>query len=146
MTPEQRAERLFDRVMALAERGKSDSVQFFAPMAMQAYAMLPALDIDQRYDLGRIAIVAGEEETARAQADTILRTQPKHLLGLLLAADASALRRDARAEQSFIDRFLAAVPAERATQRREYQAHAKDIDARLAAVRARPSRTPNSNP
>ena len=146
MTPEQRAERLFDRVMALAERGRSDSVQFFAPMAMQAYAMLGTLDPDQRYDLGRIAIVAGEEETARAQADTILATQPKHLLGLLLAADAASLRRDPRAEQSFIDRFLAAVPAERATQRREYQAHANDIDSRLAAVRARSARTPNSNP
>ena len=146
MTPEQRAGRLYDRVMALAERGRSDSVQFFAPMAMQAYAMIGALDADQRYDLGRIAIVAGEEETARAQADTILATQPKHLLGLLLAADAASLRGDTRAEQSFIDRFLAAVPAERAIQRREYQLHANDIDTRLAAPRARSSRPPNSNP
>jgi len=146
MTPEQRAGRLYDRVMALAERGQSDSVQFFAPMAMQAYAMIGALDADQRYDLGRIAIVAGEEETARAQADTILATQPKHLLGLLLAADAASLRRDTRAEQSFIDRFLAAVPGERATPRREYQLHANDIDSRLAAPRVRSSRAPNSNP
>ena len=76
--------------MALNERGRVDSVRFFAPMAMQAYSMLGRLNADQRYDLGRIAAVAGEEQIAKAQSDSILASQPQHLLGLLLAADAAS--------------------------------------------------------
>src|SRR5690349_19984097 len=33
MSPEERAHRLFNHVMTLAEAGKNDSVQFFLPMA-----------------------------------------------------------------------------------------------------------------
>ena len=36
MTPRERADRLFDRIMRLDTEGKKDSVQFFAPMAISA--------------------------------------------------------------------------------------------------------------
>ncbi|HEY2374853.1 MAG TPA: zinc ribbon domain-containing protein [Gemmatimonadaceae bacterium] len=137
MSPEERAERLYDRVMSLNERGRTDSVRFFAPMAMQAYIMLGQLNADQRYDLGRIAAVSGDQETARAQADSILTTQPKHLLGLLLAADAAGLRGDKAAQDAYLRRFVAAEPAERPKQLPEYQQHVAEIDARLAKIRAR---------
>jgi hypothetical protein len=137
MTPEERAERLYDRVMSLSERGKQDSVRFFAPMAMQAYTMLGALSADQRYDLGRIAAVSGEEPTAKAQADTILARQPHHLLGLLLAADAARLRGDRTAERDYLRRFTADAPAERAKQLPEYVQHVNEIESRLAQTRAR---------
>src|SRR3989454_391408 len=52
MSPEEQARRLFDRVVGLAERGAQDSVRFFLPMALGAYAQLPALDLDARYDIG----------------------------------------------------------------------------------------------
>jgi hypothetical protein len=139
MTPQERAERLYDRIMSLAERGRGDSVRFFAPMAIQAYTMLGALNADQRYDLGRIAIVAGEEPLARAQADTILQRQPTHLLGLLLASDAARLRREPRAEREYVRRFVAAAPTERAKQLDEYVQHVNEIDARLAQSRVRSS-------
>jgi len=132
MTPEERAERLYDRVMSLNERGRADSVRFFAPMAMQAYTMLGALNADQHYDLGRIAAVSGDEAVARAQADTILASQPQHLLGLMLAADAARMRGDSKAEGSYIRRFASAAPAERAKQLPEYQLHTAEIDARVA--------------
>jgi Double zinc ribbon len=132
MTPEERAERLYDRVMSLNERGRTDSVRFFAPMAMQAYVMLGALNADQRYDLGRIAAVSGDEGVARAEADSILASQPQHLLGLMLAADAARLRGDSKTEGTYLRRFTAAVPAERAKQLPEYQLHAAEIDARVA--------------
>ena len=135
MTPEERAERLYDRVMALNERGRADSVRFFAPMAMQAYTMLGPLNADQRYDLGRIAIVSGDVPTAKAQADSILSTQPQHLLGLLLAADVARARADQAAATAFLRRFVAAEPAERAKQLPEYQQHVAEIDARLAKSR-----------
>lgn len=137
MTPQERAERLYDRVMALNERGRGDSVRFFAPMAMQAYSMLGALNADQRYDLGRIAAVSGEEGIARAEADTILATQPQHLLGLLLAADAARLRGDRSAEANYMRRFTSAAPAEQAKQLPEYQQHVAEIDSRLARSSSR---------
>ena len=97
MTPAERAERLYDRIMSAAERGRTDSVRFFLPMAMQAYENLGPLSIDQRYDVGRLAEVGGDARVAAAQADTILRAQSKHLLGLLLASKAARLRGDTAA-------------------------------------------------
>src|SRR5437773_1005834 len=52
MSPEERATRLYSRVMLLHTQGKADSAEFFLPMALQAYAMLPALDVDARYHIG----------------------------------------------------------------------------------------------
>lgn len=135
MSPEERAERLYDRVMALNERGRADSVRFFAPMAMQAYRMLGQLNADQRYDLGRIAAVSGDQETAKAEADSILSTQPQHLLGLLLASDAAELRGDKTGQNAYLRRFAAAAPAERTKPLPEYQQHVAEIDARLAKIR-----------
>src|SRR5213078_1418460 len=43
MSPEERANRLFNRVMILAEAGREDSVRFFLPMALGAYSQLPTL-------------------------------------------------------------------------------------------------------
>ena len=137
MSPEERAERLYGRVMSLNERGKSDSVQFFAPMAMQAYVMLGSLNAEQRYDLGKIAAVAGATEVAKAQADTILATQPQHLLGLMLAADVAAQSGDRAATTAYARRFVAAAPSERARQLPEYRQHVAEIDARLARASAR---------
>jgi uncharacterized protein HemY len=106
-------------------------------MAMQAYAMLGALSAEQRYDLGRIAAVAGDEAVARAEADTILGAQPRHLLGLMLAADAAHLRGDRFAEAAYLRRFVAAEPSERAKQLPEYQQHVTEIDARRGRSGAR---------
>ena len=137
MSPEERAERLYDRVMALNERGRADSVRFFAPMAMQAYAMLGRLNADQRYDLGRIAAVSGDARVAKAQSDSILASDPQHLLGLLLAADASRLRGDRVGENTYLRRFVIAEPSERTKQLPEYLQHVTEIDARLAQARSR---------
>jgi hypothetical protein len=132
MSPRDIADRLFDRIMRLSAEGKPDSVGFFAEMALQNYGQMgTALDADLRYDMGRVAEVAGREEIARAQADTILRQQPNHLLGLVLAGKAALMRGDAAAIASFNKRLAAAAPAERAKNLDEYQRHAADIDAAL---------------
>lgn len=136
MTPEERADRLFDRVMRLAESGRVDSVQIFAPMAITAYEMLGNLTSDQRYDLGRIAQVAGDAQVAKAQADTILASNPNHLLGLVLAASAARMNRDAAKERQYLTRLAAAAPAERAKALPEYGMHANDIDAALKLAAA----------
>jgi hypothetical protein len=131
MSPRDIADRLFDRIMRLSGEGKPDSVSFFADMALQNYAQMPSLDADLRYDMGRVAEVAGREEIARAQADTILKAQPNHLLGLVLASKAALMRGDAAAVASFNKRLAAAAPAERAKNLEEYQRHSADIDTAL---------------
>jgi hypothetical protein len=137
MSPEERATRLHDRVMSLAERGRTDSLQFFAPMAIGAYQRLDSLTLDHRYDLGSIAIVAGEEELARAQADTILSRSPNHLLGLMLAMRAARAAGDTPRAQSLERRLVAVAAAERARQLPEYRMHEREIDAALAAAGSR---------
>jgi double zinc ribbon protein len=135
MSPEEQAVRLHDRVMALAERGRIDSVQFFAPMAIGAYQRLDSLTPDHRYDLGSIAVVAGDQELARAQADTILARNPNHLLGLMLAIRAARAAGDGPRAQTLARRFAAVAPTERTKQLSEYRMHDREIDAALAAAR-----------
>jgi hypothetical protein len=135
LTPRQRADRLFDRIMQLHERGRTDSVQFFAQMAIPAYRMVQPLDLDARYDMGRIAEVAGLTDFARAQADTILRAAPNHLLGLVLAIRAARLSGNEAAAGAFERRLIAAEPAERRRDLAEYTRHRADIDAALEVAR-----------
>lgn len=135
LSNEERADRLFNRVMLLSGEGKADSVRFFAPMAISAYQMIGALNADQRYDLGRIAEVSGALPLARAQADSILREQPSHLLGLVLAARVAALERDAAELRRIESRLLAAERSELARGLPEYQRHEADIMSALAQAR-----------
>lgn len=135
LSPEERADRLFNRVMQLAAEGKADSVRFFAPMAISAYQMIDPLNADQRYDLGRIAEVAGALPLARAQADTILAGQPSHLLGLVLAARVAALQRDDDALRRAEAGLLSVERAELARGLPEYQRHEADIMSALAQAR-----------
>ncbi|GJG86797.1 hypothetical protein tb265_19780 [Gemmatimonadetes bacterium T265] len=140
MTPRDIADRLFDRVMRLSGEGKIDSAQFFATMALQNYGRMPQagvpLDNDLRYDMGRIAEVAGRGEVAAAQADTILRNNPTHLLGLVLAIKGAALQGDRARLADAQRRLIAAAPAERAKNLEEYQRHGNDIDAALKLATA----------
>lgn len=135
LSPEERADRLFNRVMLLSAEGKADSVRFFAPMAISAYQMIGALNADQRYDLGRIAEVSGALPLARAQADSILQEQPSHLLGLVLAARVAALERDEAELRRIESRLLAVERAELARGLPEYQRHEADIMSALAQAR-----------
>ena len=127
LSPQERADRLYNRVMLLASQGKVDSVLFFAPMALTAYQMLSPLNADQRYDMGRIGEVAGALPLAKAQADTILMQNPNHLLGLILEARLATLAGDTTQVHSFERRLMAAEKTELAKKRAEYSRHQDDI-------------------
>ena len=139
MSPEERASRLFNRVMSYSEQGKLDSARFFAPMAVQAYAMIGPPDAHTHYDIGEIYAAIGDAGAASAEADTILATQPNHLLGLALAARAADARGDAAAAAKFRRRIAAAAPAERQKGLKEYTEHARDID---DALKKQPASAP----
>lgn len=128
MSPRERASRLHDRVMRYVEEGKMDSASFFAPMALSSFSMLgDALDAHARYDYGRIAQETGDLTLAAAQADTILRASPTHLLGLALAANTATKAGNTTAASQFWQRFRDARSAEMAKNLEEYQAHANDV-------------------
>jgi hypothetical protein len=137
LTPLERAERLYERMMGAAQRGRTDSARFFLPMAVQSYEALAPLTIDQRYDLGRLGEVAGDATLASAQADTILRQQPQHLLGLVLLYRAARLRGDDAEASRALDRLAAVADRERSRQLPEYLLREADIDSALTAAKRR---------
>jgi hypothetical protein len=138
MTPQERASRLFDRIMRLSEEGKRDSVALFASMAIPVYESLGPLDLDARYDLGRIAQVSGQLDLAQAQADSILLIAPDHLLGLILATAVADARGNQPQRAALERRLVAAEAGQLAKDLPEYTRHRADIDAALATARRRP--------
>lgn len=137
MSPEERADRLFNRVMRLSSEGKADSAAFFAPMAVGALEAVTPLTAHGRYDIGLVSLATGDVSRAAAQADTILAQRPTHLLGLVLAARVADVRGDAAASASFRQRLLAAEPAERGSALPEYNDHNADILDAVAVARSR---------
>ena len=136
LSPEQRAERLYDRIMTEHEAGREDAVRSFLPMARAAYEMIGPLNLDQRYDLGRLGEVGGDTALARAQADTILNARPTHLLGLILAARVARMEGSEPRARALDARLLAAEPAERSAALPEYLLHRNDIDTAVSAARS----------
>jgi Double zinc ribbon len=138
MTPRQAADMLYNKIMTLHEAGQNDSVTFFAPMALQAYANLgPDLDADARLHVGLIELATGATGPAAAQGDSILRQTPTHLFGFLLRADAAEAEGNTAAARRAYQGFLKNYDAEMAKQRPEYAEHAQILqDARTRAERA----------
>jgi hypothetical protein len=135
MTPAEQAIRLHDRIMQWKAAGRQDSVNLFAPMGMAAFERLGNLDDDSRYDLGMLGWASENSSVAKAQADTILQKNPRHLLGLILAARAAKMENREADERRYDQRLLAAEPEERATARDEYLIHESDINIALEEAR-----------
>jgi hypothetical protein len=138
MSPDERATRLFNRVMRLDEEGKSDSVAFFLPMALQTYAMLPGQDPDSRYHVGLLELAGDNAAGALAQADSIHQMSPAHLFAFLLRARVAKRRQDTAALRKAYADFRRYERDERARARPEYQDHASQLDAFGREAAARP--------
>lgn len=136
MSPRERADRLYDRVMRLASEGKTDSASFFATMAAQAYELLGPLDNDLKYDYGRMSEMAGNLDEAQKQSAAILASNPDHLLGLILAARVAQLKNDEATRARHFKRLLAVEKTEQAKSIEEYQRHKGDIDAAIEEAKS----------
>ncbi len=135
MTPRERADRLFDRIVRAAEAGDTAQVTQFQPMALSAYAMLGQQDSDSRYHVGLIHSLAGNFAAARAQLDSLRTVEPDHLLGAMLAFTIAELTEDADGREQAYRAFVKAYDAEIASQRAEYLAHGPAIQSFLTAAR-----------
>jgi len=142
MSPEERANRLFNRVMILAEAGKQDSVRFFLPMALGAYNQLPALDADARYHIGLLQLAGGDVAAALAQADTMQRSNPTHLFIYVLRAHAYQQQGNSAQERRAYADFLRNEQAEMAKNRPEYADHSDaltNFKTEASRISARPA-------
>jgi len=138
MTPREAADRLYNRIMTANEAGDTAQVNFFAPMALQAYANLGGdLDADARLHLGLVQLAIGATVAAAAEGDTILQKAPNHLFGWLLKARAAEAQGDAARAKRAYESFMKNYDAEMAKKRPEYQEHAQMLqDTRNRAQRA----------
>jgi len=123
MSPRERFDRLFNRVMSAAERGDSATVLGFTPMALGAYSQLDSVDADARYHAAVLHTQVGEFNAARALADSILASQPGHLFGYLVRGAVAQLQNDDRVRRQAYRDFLAHYDAEMAAGRPEYNEH-----------------------
>lgn len=117
------ADRLFNRIMMAAEQGNEAEVAQFMPMALQAYGMVDDLDADGTYHLALLHLTAGTHEQALEAARRLLDDDPSHLLGLAVAAEASAALGDPAAADDYWQRYLDAYGAEAGKPLPEYVDH-----------------------
>jgi hypothetical protein len=128
MTPRERFDRLFNRVMQAAERGDSLEVRRFTPMALGAYQQLDDRDVDARYHAAVLHLEVGDFAPAYALADTILQQSPHHLFGYLIRGTAARFQDDAAARARAQRDFLTNYRAEMADNRVEYLEHKPALD------------------
>ena len=128
MTPRERFDRLFNRVMQAGERGDTLQVERFTPMALGAYAQLDSINADARYHAAVLRMQVGDFPGALALADTILAGAPGHLFGYVIRGTAARLRNDQPAARRAGREFLAHYDAEQRANRIEYREHEPAIE------------------
>jgi hypothetical protein len=128
MTPRERFDRLYNRIMQAAERRDTMQVERFLPMALGAYAQLDSADVDARYHAAVLHLQSGDAPGALALADTILAAVPTHLFGYIVRGEAAALVHDAAGEAKAWREFLAHYEAEMKADRAEYGEHQRAIE------------------
>ncbi len=128
MTPRQRFDRLFNRIMQAAQQGDSAQVVRFTPMALGAYAQLDTVNADARYHAAVLRLQVGDVAGATALADTILAESPGHLFGYLIRGTAARLTNDSTARAKAEGDFLTHYTAEMAAGRIEYREHGPVVE------------------
>jgi uncharacterized protein HemY len=79
--------------------------------------------------------MAGDLPLAKAQADTILRENPDHLLGLILAARVAQAKNDVAGSNAYLAHVVRSEKTELAKSLDEYTRHKNDIDAAIALAK-----------
>lgn len=128
ISPRERFDRLWDRVVRAAEAGDSVTVIQFAPMALGAYSMMEDADADARYHAATINLVIGDFAAALALADTIQAQAPGHLFGDVVRGEVADRRNDATALTRSYREFLSHYDAELRAGRVEYAEHKPILD------------------
>jgi hypothetical protein len=141
MSPRERFDRLYNRIMRAAESGDEATVSRFTPMALMAYAQLPAIDADARYHAALLKVHTGDATGARALGDTILAQTPGHLFGYMVRGTVARWQKDQQSLEAAYADFLRHHDAELKAGRSEYGEHSRALaEFRTAAQAAQGSR------
>jgi len=122
LTPAERFDRLYRRVMQGARTGDTTATRF-APMALAAFEMLDTVDADTRYHAALIKLHLGDAAGAAAFGDSILARDSSHLLGWVARGMALRWQRDTAGLPAVYAGFRRHAAAELARGRPEYQEH-----------------------
>ena len=142
MTPRERFNRLYNRVMQAAQSGDQATVTRFTPMALGAYAQLDTTDADARFHAALLQVHTGDLETPRALADSILTANPGHLFGYVIRGTVARFRKDEKALGESYSEFLKHYDAEIKANRPEYEEHRTSVENfRSAAIESRKKQT-----
>jgi len=128
MSPRERFNRLYNRVMQAAQSGDETSVSRFTPMALQAYAQLDTVDADARYHAALLKAHTGEIDASGALADSILARDPGHLFGYVVRGTVARFKKDQKALDQAYAAFLKRYDAETKLNRPEYAEHRTSLD------------------
>jgi len=124
LSPRERFDRLFDRLMRAGAEGDSVTIVNFSPMALGAYAQLDSVDADAQFHAALIEIQVGDFAGARALADTIEQRNPGHLFGPILLGTIAGLSADSAGKRAAFATFLERYDRQIArTDRPEYLDH-----------------------
>ncbi len=132
-----RFDTLYNRVMRAAEQADEATAGRFAPMALEAYAQLGAVDADARYHAAMIRLHTGDPAGAAALADSISMADANHLFGFVIRGTVARLQKEDARLASEQAAFLRAYDAEMATARPEYTDHSFIINQFVTEARAR---------
>jgi hypothetical protein len=134
MSPKERFDRLYNRVMRASETGDEATVSQFLPMASAAYAQLDSVDADARYHMAMLQLHTDQVPAAARQADSLLAAAPGHLFGYMIQGTVARWQKDDAALRAAHRAFLLHYETEAKTRRPEYTEHERAVsDFRLAA-------------
>ncbi len=136
MTPREAADRLYNRIARAREAGDTAQVNFFAPMAINAYSNVTPKDADARLHIGLIQIGIGNRAAALAEADSITRFSATHLFGPMLKARAAEASGDRATMREAYRAFLGNYDAEMRKSLPEYEQHKAELAATRTAAQA----------
>jgi len=140
MSPRERFDRLYQRIMRSAEAGDEGGVTRFTPMALMAYAQLDTIDADARFHAALLKLHTGDVAGAQALADTILARNPGHLLAYVILGTAARFRKDDKVLDRNYQEFLKHYDAELQAKRPEYTEHRRSLEEfHQAALQAKKS-------
>ena len=128
MSPRERFDRLYNRVMRAAQSGDEATVGRFTPMALMAYSQLDSIDADARYHAALLEVHNGDVAGPTALADTILTQHPGHLFGYVIRGTVARWQKDDKALARAYAGFLEHYDAELKAGRPEYADHKASID------------------
>lgn len=141
MSPRERFNRLYDRVMKAAQSGDAATATRFTPMALAAYAQLDTVDSDARYHAALLEVHAGDLQGTLALADTMLAKSPGNLLAYMVRGSAARFGKDDAALARAYADFLAHYDAEIRKSDPGYTEHhtaIEDFRTQATAARGKP--------